>query len=420
MKEKIMNKKSIKWFVACAGVLFVYVLVLTSCNQLRGSSKMSEVVAGARVINDNNRFAFRVYNEIAKEFGSKNIVLSPYSMSEAMGMVYAGAAGDTAREIARAMRFSPRLDTHIELDNLRRIISVDSDEYIVKSANKLWGAEDIQFTDDFKMLTESYYDALATTTDLTSFEGIAKIDKWIKERTRNLITKSGIQPHPSMKLVLVNSAFFKAPWSPGIIFVEDDTLNTFNGVRDRDIKFMQASANFRYVKKSTYQAVGIDYKSYEGDESKDTYFVIFLPNRGRNLASISSRVARDFPEIAEQFKREESSKSLRLSMPKFDFDFSTELQKTLQSLGIRKAFDNTADFSNMNGKNDLYLGQAVHKARISVDEKGTVAAAMTAVGMMTKGMIEYTDLIVDRPFMFAIVHKATGTILFMGSVVRPW
>ena len=385
-------------------------------------------VAGSdieRLADGNTQFAFDIYQQLQSQPG--NLFYSPYSISSALAMTYAGAEGSTAEEMASVLRFmldqenlhpafnalDQKFDSLAELE----IPQDQGDPFQLNIANAIWGQQDFHFEDDFLDLLAENYGAGLRLLDYVSQpeESRLAINEWVsdetKEKIQDLIPQGGIDS--DTRLVLSNAIYFKATWLKP--FNENLTEEgMFYGLEGEEIlaQMMKTGqdASFRYLKEDGYQVVELPYIGNQ------VSMLVVVPDQGK------------FEEYEAQFSIEELNhivdslnySPLELTFPKFEFETEISLASTLATMGMPTALSDAADFSGMTGAKDLFISDVFHKAFVSVDEEGTEAAAATAVEMSLTSMPESPlELTVDRPFLFLIREHDTGTVLFMGRVVNP-
>jgi serpin B len=378
-----------------------------------------------RLADGNTHFAFDLYGQLQSQPG--NLFYSPYSISSALAMTYAGAAGGTAEEMASVLHFmldqknlhpafnalGQKLDSLAEIE----VPQDQGDPFQLNIVNAIWGQQDFHFENDFLDLLAENYGAGLRLLDYISQpeESRLAINQWVsdetKEKIQDLIPQGGITP--DTRLVLSNAIYFKATWLEP--FVKDLTEEgIFFGLEGEQIpaQMMQSGSNasFRYFKGDGYQAVDLPYIGNQ------VSMLVLVPDQGK------------FEEFEDQFSIEElnhildglSYSPVLLTFPRFEFETEISLASTLSAMGMPTAFSDAADFSGMTGAKDLFISDVFHKAFVSVNEEGTEAAAATAVVMGVTSMPESPiELIVDRPFLFLIREHETGTVLFIGRVVNP-
>jgi serpin B len=380
-------------------------------------SDLGELVSG------NSAFTFALYRQISS--GNENLFYSPYSISIALAMTYAGAQGQTAGQMAEALHFTlPEARLHpsfnqlaLELDSRSKVEWLEPDQaFQLSVANSLWGQSGFHFEKAFLDVLAQNYAAGMRLVDYRKDAEAARlaINDWVsqstKEKIKDIIPKGALDT--LTRLVLANAVYFKAAWAhpfqPGA--TQPGAFHLLNGT-SVDVPMMREKTGLHCMQGDGYRAVELPYA--DGQLS----MLILLPDDGR-FGDVESRLDTgllDATAAALQYGEG------ILTMPKFKFEWSSELVDGLKALGMGDAFDpEQADFSGMDGARDLYISDVLHKAYVSVDEQGTEAAAATVsiVGAASLPTHE-TEFQIDRPFFFLIRDNPTGTILFVGRVMNP-
>lgn len=373
------------------------------------------------LVDGNNAFALDLYQSLRS--GTGNLILSPFSISLALAMTYAGARGETEAQMAQTMNFSAQDEVHpafnaLDLALEESDINLDKDQEPMQLniANAVWAEQTFSFLQDYLDLIAVNYGAGVHVSDFkNNFEPTRKeINQWVSDETedkiKDLLPEDSIGP--DTRMVLVNAIYFKADWLDQ--FDANDTFdNTFNLVDGSQVTvpMMGQSMFIPYVSGDGYQAVELPYAG------NSAAMDIIVPDSGRFEEIESTLTADTLDGILSNMQQS----SLVLRMPKFEFESSFSLTDALSIMGMPAAFDrNAADFSGMTGQKDLFIGNVIHKAFVAVDEEGTEAAAATAVVMEAAGAPFFDlTLIVDRPFIFLIRDLESGQILFIGRVMNP-
>ncbi|GAB4327726.1 MAG: serpin family protein [Dehalococcoidia bacterium] len=380
----------------------------------------------ATLVRGNTAFALDLYRQLA-DTPHENIVYSPYSISAALAMTYAGARGDTQAEMAAALRFAlhqARLHPAFNALDLalasRSDVRLDPDQEgeppRLHIANSVWAEQTKTFLQEYLDVLAEHYGAGIRLVDFMGDPEAAReaINRWVEEQTEDRI-KGLIPPgviDPATRMVLTNAIYFKASWQ--YPFDEDRTADAaftrLDGSRVT-VPFMHLTESLRYSRSVGLQAVELP---YVGDQLAMT---IVVPDEGAFATVESSLDAAALEAIFGVLSRAQ----VQLAMPKFEFEAEFSLEDHLRTLGMDLAFEpGLADFSGMDGLRDLSISDVLHKAFISVDEAGTEAAAATAVVIReTSAPGDIVDLVIDRPFLFFLRDLETGTILFAGRVVDP-
>lgn len=437
---KINKNGSPNIYLVLAGIL---ILVLTGCSNgsalLPGGDKPQEVASEvtreeltdypqeelADLAAGNTAFALDLYQQLAS--GQGNLFYSPYSISSALAMTYAGAEGKTAEEMAAVLHFLDdeeklhtgfnALDQHLEGLAELDIPEDQGDPFQLNIANAIWGQQDFHFKEDFLDTLALNYGAGLRLLDYVQApeESRQTINQWVsdetKEKIQDLIPEGAITT--DTRLVLSNAIYFKATWMEPFdeSLTEEGLFYSLDG-EEIEVPMMStgSDANFAYLEGDGYQAVALPYLG--GQVS----MLVLIPDEG----TFKDFEAKFSSEMLNGIISEMAFSPIELRFPKFEFESEISLAKTLAAMGMPEAFSAAADFSGMTGDKDLFISDVFHKAYVGVDEKGTEAAAATAVVMkLTAAPMDPLQLTVDRPFLFAIRDHQTNSILFMGRFVSP-
>jgi serpin B len=367
------------------------------------------------IVNGNTIFAFDLYNKLKKIEG--NLFFSPHSISTALAMTYAGARGNTEKQMAQTLHFTlEQAQLHPAFASMEaKLNSVQQKGSVqLRVANSLWPQKGYAFLEAFLTLTKKYYGVLITPVDYRDTKAArSKINTWVEEKTENKI-KELIKPgvlDASAVLVLVNAIYFKGDWASQ--FQKSLTKNAcFWTTPDRSITvpMMTQQDKFKYAANDTLQILELP---YDGD---DLSMIVLLPKQIDGLTELQNALTVD---NLERWNGQLRTTEVQVFLPKFKTSSQFGLGKTLISMGMSDAFSGEADFSGMTGNRELSIGAVIHKAFVDVNEEGTEAAAATAV-VMFKAIVEPPPIFrVDHPFIFLIRDNHTGSVLFIGRVVNP-
>jgi serpin B len=373
----------------------------------------------AELVKGNDTFAVDLYGQLARAPG--NLFFSPASISTALGMAYAGAAGSTAAEMQKALHFAlPPDRLHASMGALLKSLNASHPGYQLRVADALWAQEGEAFLPEYLAITSANYGAGFHPVDFTkaSEEVRRTINQWIEQQTEDKI-KDLLQPGvvtADTRLILTNAIYFKATWQSQFQKAqtreEDFHLSASETVR---APLMHREGGYNYFNGGTFQVLEIPYKSAE------LSMIVFLPNDPGGLPALEQSLTP--PELKRWFGGLHSESKVILTLPRFKMTREFELGKALSELGMKQAFERgVADFSAMTGKRDLWISAAIHKAYVDVDEEGTEAAAATATTFTSMAMRAPSQPIVfraDHPFVFLIRDNRSGGILFMGRVADP-
>ncbi len=383
----------------------------------RGTSPNVGATALGELVSGNSAFAFDLYRVVRDN--TKNLFYSPYSISMALAMAYAGARGETERQMAQTLHFTSLQEllhpafNALDLELARRgQAGQDGEGFRLKLANALWGQLGYPFQSEFLNVLAENYGAGMRTADFRSApeECRAVINNWVSEQTEGKV-KELLPPDlidQRTRLILTNAIYFKAAWR----FSFDTRLTREGQFRRLDgtqvtVPMMRQTGMRRYAQRDGYQAAEL---LYAGEKFS---MVVVLPATGQFESFAGSLDAQTVTAILGSL----NIGNLDLTMPKFKYESSFRLKETLSAMGMPEAFSDRANFSGMTSAERLKIGDAVHQAFVSVDEAGTEAAAATGVGAVPTSRPPEVKL--DRPFIFLIRDIQTGTVLFVGQVVDP-
>jgi serpin B len=393
----------------------------------------------AKIVAGNTAFACDLYQKLKDAQG--NLFLSPYSISTALAMTYAGAGGETARQMAVVLHFEqPAATLHPAFKSLVAELSGGAEKkaYELSVANALWGQKDYKFLDAFLQTCSTNYGGGLRTVDFVGATEAARttINTWVEQQTRDKIKellKPGILT-PRTRLVLTNAIYFKGQWETAFEKkqTQDAPFTLAVPAAQKEpaatvtVPMMHRKGMLKLYETDGLQVLELPYKG--GDLS----MIILLPTMPGNANGTPRHAWRleayaEFeksitPERLEAWLKAARSQEVDVFLPRFTTTSEFPLAGTLSAMGMTDAFTPAADFSGMDGTKDLYISAVIHKAFVDVNEEGTEAAAATGVAMALKSEPMPRELKVfraDHPFIFLIRHVKTGSILFMGRVMNP-
>ena len=367
-------------------------------------------------VNGNSEFASKLYEQVKQE--PVNIIYSPFSISSALAMTYAGARGETLNQISKAMSFSKNQDElHQNFNLLNNQITKSEIKGIdIQLANSIWIEESFKVSEDFLNINKSYYNAgiIPAQFYIDPENSRLKINNWVEKHTNNKITD--LLPdgsiHQSTIMVLVNAIYFNNSWKKPF----DKKLNT-EGVFyvfktcQTQATFMNNSINSGYYEDNKLSIVEIPYV----DEQQSMF--IFLPKEKYGIKDLEKIfIDNTYSDYFDKM----TPKRVELTIPKFKTEATYNLKEQLSNLGMPIAFTGNADFSGISKDEKLFIDKVIHKAYIDVNEEGTEAAAATAVTMRkTSVLLENAVFKADHPFIYIIKDNETNTILFVGRLMNP-
>jgi serpin B len=391
-----------------------------------------------------NALGVDLYRQLARgDSRSGGICISPYSIESALAMTFAGADSDTRTEMARVLHFGDATDVPASFSALQHSLkqmSAKTVELVKRSkefggpsepitlniANRLFAQKGYHFREVFLSLVKQYFGGAFEPLDFVADPAAAtqRINKWVADQTRDRIRDliPGGALDKTTRLVLANALYLKAPWA--IEFSQNATQPESFFVRGTPINvpmMRKTDKNFGYARRQGFTVVSVP---YAGDELQ---FVILLPDEIDGLPGLESKLSGDLLASCAKIEK----RDVDLHVPKFKLEPPTiTLAKQFEALGMKSAFDipqGSANFDRIAPRTPqdyLYISQIFHKTFIAVDEKGTEAAAATAVAMLAGSALRPAppppiEVKVDRPFVYAIQHAPSGVCLFLGRVTDP-
>jgi len=367
-------------------------------------------LAEVSLATSSNAFGLKLFKEIVLEEQDKNVFISPLSVSMALGMTYNGAAGTTEEAMRNTLEYGDL--TQQEINESYRYLSVmlaNLDPMAkFQIANSIWYRLGHYVPPEFININRTYFDAEVSALDFGAPNSKDIINDWVNEKTngkiKEIVTDSDMY---AALMFLINAIYFKGTWK--YEFDPDDTqdalFNLFDGTK-KPCRMMYQENDFHYFRNEYFQAVDLPY----GDSGFS--MIVFLPHPDINIDDLISELNQENWNL---WGNSFSENTMELYLPKFKLEYDIELKNVLASLGMGIAFTESANFSGLGGG---YIDKVLHKTFVDVNEEGTEAAAVTVVGIYDSASPAKT-MRVDRPFIFAIREKTTGTILFMGKIVEP-
>lgn len=388
-------------------------------------TRATPIVAPAnlsKAVEGNNEFTLELYKKAVAVDADKNLSLSPLSVSLALAMTYAGANGVTAIEMKDALHFDlPPAQLHPALNALdlalesrgKNAKGADGKPFRLKIANSVWGQSGHSFEQPYLDTIALNYGAGLNLLDFESdSEGSRKtINQWVEQKTENRI--QDLIPEGSItaatKFVLTNAIYFNAAWTTP--FEKENTGELdFNNIDMSTSKtmFMQSyGEEFNYAKLDGFEALEM---KYEGDEVS---MILISPD---DLTQFEAKL--DL-QLLESIDNAFMKKSINVKLPKFENKSSHSIGELMRELGMKTAFLPSADFAGISKMGGLYISEIIQKTFVKIDEKGTEAAAATAVILKNASAPPETQILqFDQPFLYLIRDIETKSILFIGRVTH--
>ena len=408
-------KRAIVW--AVLGILPMANLAKGA--ELRGTQTINTMAAAS------NLFAVDLYAQVREASG--NICISPYSVSSALGMTAAGAAGKTAEQMLSVLHWtgqpadlsSANAALNAAIVHLKTAPTNRDPQITI--ANALFGQRGFPYRKHFLDLLANQYGAALQDVDFTAQpqQACDQINHWAAEKTHDRIKQAVPVSAITLqtRMILVGAIYFKAAW-------EDEFPKSYTANRpffpigkdSMNVPTMQEKRSFQYMGNDQLQIAELP---YNGDFS----MLILLPRQRDGLPALEKSLTGD---ALNGWLSQLSPELLQVYLPRFRVEGEYQLTGNLQKMGMTDAFNaNTADFSGIVSSGKLSIDQVIHKTFISVDEEGTEAAAVTSITMRATAMRQHTPqpepiiFQADHPFLFVLRHRSTGALLFIGRISNP-
>jgi len=393
----------------CKAVLLsVFIVFITSLSFAQEFNQQEISVS-------NSLFCFDLYEKLKTEPG--NLFFSPYSVSTALAMTYAGAKGNTASEMSKVLHFDS-VGESINQDFKDLSDSLVSTGCQLNVANALWLQKGESLLPDYVSLVDKFYGGGLNTVNFrgATEEARLTINHWVEGKTQDKI-KELLKLHDitsETEFVLTNAIYFKGSWQNKFkdSLTKEESFDTISG-RKITAKMMHIKANFPYAEDDDLQVLGLP---YQGDRLS---MLVFLPKVKQIISGIEEKLS--YSEF-KSWLNKLSGEDVQVAFPRFKFSARYMLADTLKELGMKEAFSAGADFSGITSKKDIFISKVIHQAFVEVDEAGTEAAAATAIPLMYAKMPTSQEpkvFTADHPFIFVIYDKTTSSILFIGKVEDP-
>ena len=366
-----------------------------------------------KIIAANNEFSFSLFRQLGAAESDSNVFVSPLSASMALGMAMTGASGTTFDEMRATLGFGTTSESEIDqgyksLITLLRGLDPGVDFRI---ANSIWTREGFPVTPAFLDAGRTWFDAQSASLDFASPNAVKSINDWVSTATAGKIPTILDQIKSDEVMFLINAIYFKGSWRAK--FDPALTIDApFHGIAgDQPMKLMHREGTIRYMQTPAFSAVDLPYGNSAYSMS------VLLPNVGQSVDAVLASLRTDtWSAWTTQFQDAE----LDLHLPRLALTWERMLIPDLQALGMRAAFQaGGADFSRISPLGDrLFISTVKQKTYVNVNEEGTEAAAVTNVGISLTSAPLRTQFRVDRPYVFVIRERLSGTILFLGAIRR--
>ncbi|CAH8287278.1 serpin B [Mariniflexile fucanivorans] len=394
----------------------ISVIIFQSCSTSDADTPSLEpfesITKSSQIVTANNDFAFSLFKEIAQTETETNYMVSPVSASLALGMVYNGASGETQTAFANVFHYGDATldETNLVNQNIITNLTQTASGTTFEIDNSLWVKNTFPVKETFLEANKTYYLAEVQNKDFSNPETLGAINNWVSNKTYGKIPKILNEIDPNAVLYAINALYFKSDWK--FSFDVKDTKSLPFKLSDgssKNVDMMSMEQDLKYYSNNVFSSVQLPYKN-------DKYtMTLMLPNTNKTEGDIIAMMSN---ENWTTWENNYNLQSIKITMPKFTFSYEKLFNDALANLGLGIAFSDRADFSGMS---DLptKISFVLQKTFIDVNEKGTEAAAVTVVGIELTSAGGPKQFVLDKPFVFTITEKETGSICFMGKVGSP-
>lgn len=394
--------------------------ILLTIGLILGSPPAAPAAQTQALVEGNTAFALDLYGQLKANPG--NLFFSPYSISTALAMTYAGARGETEQQMGKVLHFTKdQRALHAAFGQLQRQLGEAGQQkgLELSIANALWAQKGHPFLPAFLEIAQGAYQANIAQADFKTAadDARAQINHWVAQKTKDRIQE--ILPPRSLneatRLVLANAIYFKGAWTKPYDKAGTSTQPFhLSASRQMDVPLMHHLDSVRYMENSDFQAVELPYSDGE------LAMVILLPRQVNACGQLEDRLT---PALLSGALKQMKPQKVKIFLPRFKLESSFKLNDTLAKMGMADAFGE-ADFSGLDGTRNLFISGVFHKAWGEVNEEGTEAAAATAVVMGIRGMPQNPPppppvFRADHPFVFLIRDTHSGSLLFLGRLADP-
>jgi serpin B len=409
-------------------IFVILSLLVPACLAFSCSKEKSDTIARFTPVNlsadqkqlvvSSNAFGFEFFKKVHEVSGSSsNLMVSPLSVSLALGMARNGASGSTLQAMNNTLGFAGMSDAQVN-ESYQHIIgtftSLDP-KVKLQIANSTWYRSGFGVEPSFISTNQQYFDSEVTALNFADPAAVNTINGWVSDKTNKLIPTIIDQIPADAVMYLVNAVYFKGLWK--YQFETSNTAPKPFTLSDGSVvqaPSMNQHATFPYFKGTGFEAIELLYNQ------GNFVMSVILPDAGKSIGDIIPLLSQ---ESWNTWSKQFADRDIQLQLPKFKYAYEEKQMKpVLTGMGMGVAFDaDQADFTRINSEGGLYISRVLHKSYIATDEAGTEAAAVTAVeiGVTSVGPDQVYHFTVNRPFIYFIQEKSTGTILFIGTVMNP-
>ena len=401
-------------------IFFLITTLFTSCelNQADPTSRELNLdKKSLELLDTGNSFGLELFAEVMQEAETgENVMISPLSVALALGMTCNGSAGTTREAMEATLKLEGFTEAEIN-DGYKSIIDqlLDLDpKVIMEIANSIWYREGFEVEQDFITTNKDHFYAEMRELDFNRPDAVDIINQWVSDNTHELIDEIIKEISPETVMYLINAIYFKGTWTYEFDPEETQLLPFYpEQASELEVDAMRQETALNYYSDENMQLVELPY----GDEKYS--MLVFLPAGNHTCADLLARMNEN---NLDSWTGLFSETNVLVQIPKFRFETFKKLKDPLSEMGMEVAFTEAADFTRINPAGNLFISEVLHKTFIDVNEEGTEAAAVTAVVIeltSTEPGPQLVQFIADKPFLFMIREKTSGSILFIGKLSQP-
>lgn len=413
-----------KGLLLLSSALVCIVSAITSCKKESIDAKdITKTIVlpanGAAIVNANNAFAFNfLHAALQLDDADKNKLISPLSIYLALSMVYNGVDNATKDSMTKTLQLAG-----IDINSLNEVCNAlitqlpqEDNRVTFSVANSIWYNKTLQPLNSFTDVVQNSYDAAVQALNFSDPSSAKTINDWVTEKTNGKIDKVISEISPTDLMYLINAIYFNGKWQQKFSASNTHNENFYlPGGSTKSVQFMQQQMDVNFYHDSAFTLIELPY----GGGNSYSMYIALHNNKQQSINSFAASVNENV--LANAISKMDTF-NIKVMIPKWQYAYDiVAMQPKLGMLGMNIAFTGAADFSKMYDPAQVkpFITKSIHKTYIKVDEEGTEAAAVTVIGIGYTSVITPTLFIADHPFLYTIIEKQTGTVVFTGIVNDP-
>ncbi|MCI0514102.1 serpin family protein [candidate division KSB1 bacterium] len=366
-----------------------------------------------QLVEIDNQFGLKLFQKIVATTPQKNVFISPFSISLALGMTLNGAAGATQTAMQQTLEMYGLSDEEINQNyqHLTELLLGLDPKVKLEIANSIWMHSDFTAATAFIQTNQTYFNARVASLDFRQPQAVTTINAWVNQATHGKIDKILESISPEEIMFLINAIYFKGVWTYQFDPQQTQSDNFYPPRQSpKTCDFMMQENKFDYAITDQFQMIDLPY----GDGL--FRMLVLLPRTGVDLDSLMAAAT---PAQWNTWLSNLHESKGAIHLPRFKLTYEITLNEVLTALGMGIAFTDQADFTRIHRAGQLFITEVKHKTFVEVNEEGTEAAAVTSVGIGVTSIGSGFEMRVNRPFIFAIHDQHSQTILFIGKIIDP-